>query len=807
MVGRSKIVEISRNVPSQGGYDGAEEVGQEMITAIKKGDDDTLLAADTDEIETQAPYFATELSEEFEAPRRAWGAILIGITLVALLLSWTGFWAWANQAELLSVRNPARIVELIVLWAVPVSLLGLCWLLAMRLSTSEARRFGDVAALLRNESEALEARIKTVNGEISLARSFLAENARELESVGRSSAAKLTDAAQQLVSALSDSDQKAQLLESVSAAAINNVEMLRNHLPVVASAAKDATNQIGNAGNVAGEQIDTLVTSMRSLDDAILATSATMNRLERQATDTKQNISAAAQGASDALGSSLNKSAEATQTILGKLQIETTAIERRIGEASENIAALGETSAQQLAEQLSKMENAVDNVGSATQNQTAAVQSMIAQIDTSLDGSAQKLTALNEDTSARFDALTAKIGASISHCENQLEVIDASATDRIAKLAFAINALSESSGELGVNLVANEQRAATVLTDTEKLLTTLGAISTELGDEIPVAFDKLQNRLADNMAVIGALRAEGNALTTQASNLNDSFAALEQILLSQKGSVDTLLELSGSALSGRSAEAAALIETLQSTQNMIDQVSETAEQQLSGSLRRVAEAAQEATLHSKAIVESEFADIGARLTEQNRALLAGAIDAQMAEMGVAVKEAIDRNISLSEEATQRVTAQLLSVNELTSNLEQRVAVAREQFDGIDDEAFARRIALLTESLNSAAIDVAKILSNEVTDTAWAAYLKGDRGVFTRRAVRLLDNGEARIIANHYDDDAEFRDHVNRYIHDFEAMMRVLLSTRDGNAIGVTLLSSDVGKLYVALAQAIDRLRN
>jgi hypothetical protein len=42
---------------------------------------------------------------------------------------------------------------------------------------------------------------------------------------------------------------------------------------------------------------------------------------------------------------------------------------------------------------------------------------------------------------------------------------------------------------------------------------------------------------------------------------------------------------------------------------------------------------------------------------------------------------------------------------------------------------------------------------------------------------------------------------------FEAMMRVLLSTRDGNAIGVTLLSSDVGKLYVALAQAIDRLRN
>ena len=56
------------------------------------------------------------------------------------------------------------------------------------------------------------------------------------------------------------------------------------------------------------------------------------------------------------------------------------------------------------------------------------------------------------------------------------------------------------------------------------------------------------------------------------------------------------------------------------------------------------------------------------------------------------------------------------------------------------------------------------------------------------------------------DDA-FKANVSRYIHDFEAMLRQLLSTRDGHALGVTLLSSDMGKLYVALAQAIERLRN
>ena len=95
----------------------------------------------------------------------------------------------------------------------------------------------------------------------------------------------------------------------------------------------------------------------------------------------------------------------------------------------------------------------------------------------------------------------------------------------------------------------------------------------------------------------------------------------------------------------------------------------------------------------------------------------------------------------------------------------------------------------------------------MADPAWAAYLKGDRGIFTRAAVRLLDGGENRAIARLYRNDDTFRDRVSHYIHDFEGMLRQILATRDGEALGVTLLSSDMGKLYVALAQAIERLRS
>ena len=161
---------------------------------------------------------------------------------------------------------------------------------------------------------------------------------------------------------------------------------------------------------------------------------------------------------------------------------------------------------------------------------------------------------------------------------------------------------------------------------------------------------------------------------------------------------------------------------------------------------------------------------------------------------------------VGREAAIQLRDQLVKVNELTGNLEQRVMHARELAEEQVNNDFARRMALITDSLNSAAIDITGALADEVADTAWEAYLKGDRGIFTRRAVRLIDNSTAKDIAALYSADETFKANVSRYIHDFEAMLRQTLSTRDGHVLSVTMLGSDMGKLYVALAQAIQRFR-
>ena len=218
----------------------------------------------------------------------------------------------------------------------------------------------------------------------------------------------------------------------------------------------------------------------------------------------------------------------------------------------------------------------------------------------------------------------------------------------------------------------------------------------------------------------------------------------------------------------------------------------------------------EATRSAISSLEQDGADAAARLASRIGDDSAQAIDravrARSAEAVGQLEQAAAHAAGVSREAAIQLRDQLAKVTDLTNHLEMRVARARERAAEQVDNDFARRAALITEALNSSAIDIARVLSTEVSDTAWASYLRGDRGIFTRRAVRLLDSGESRIVSDTYQNDANFRAHVNRYVHDFEAMLRELLSTRDGHAMSVTLLSADMGKLYVALAQAIERLR-
>lgn len=761
MTTRSKIVGLTQHISDQSSHD--DVAAETQVTADSLPD-----AVDTASFED---------AYEVEPPRRSVLAFVVPTMLLLAFAGWTAFFGLTYWPEAQSGLDNNRIVELIVRWAVPALLIAVSWLLVMRNSSREATRFGNVAASLRKESDLLSQRMRTVNEEIALAREFLSQNARDLESLGRQSSQKLLESAQVLTAALADSDQKAKTLEAVSQSANTNLEQLRKHLPVVTSAAKDVTNQIGSAGNDAQVQIKALITTLERVRDAGKSVREYVDGVEVRADDMavklEQSLSSSAKLLDMRSAEALDRSAEMATL----MDSATQAMSSGIAQASGNIDAILSNSQEQIQSSLSDLRKALGDVGSQTEQEEARIRAMIATISAHIHSSAQ-----------------------------QISEVDRVATDQTSKLAFAVSALGESTRTVGSALTDNQLVTQQLIEQSHKLLESLGTANHEISETIPASMDVLSAQLSDGVAQIKSALSNAQSLEELSGSMLEKLNGLEQIIATQRDSVDALMTQSDAHFAARHDQVDALGSSLRQTQSLLQEMSDEANGQLVTALLRVRESTRAAAESSRKILDDELAHISEQLTEQNRTALANALDAQVASMNAAVQEAIERNVELSEAATGLVVKQLAELGEMTTTLEGRIADSKNSFESVQDDSFARRMVLLTESLNSTAIDVTKILSNDITDTAWASYLKGDRGVFTRRAVRLIDSKEAKIIANHYGNDSEFREHVNRYVHDFEGIMRLLLSTRDGNAIGVTLLSSDIGKLYVALAQAIERLR-
>jgi hypothetical protein len=439
----------------------------------------------------------------------------------------------------------------------------------------------------------------------------------------------------------------------------------------------------------------------------------------------------------------------------------------------------------------------------------------------------QRLASFDEERERREAALRECEAAALSEAEQRTLAFDTHLTERQQEHLAHVSGLTERSEGLALRLrelsahmdqlvaqgrlaqgdltdatagfaarvsesqatLAESQAAIARLTDDSvRLLELIRASAAHGNEDLPRSIGQAEARLS---AFEQQARALGELIAQAAERGSTLAAQVAEVRGDSSATLDTLaaLEARMGELRARSEELAAHArEALDQSVGVLEDAAQRAVGELqlkqAESIRVVAD--QIGTISATAIVE---------------ALREHAVQA-MAELEEVTAQASEAG----RETAVQLRDQLVRVNELTGNLEQRVAHARQKAEEKVDNDFARRMALITESLNSSSIDISKAFANEVTDTAWASYLRGDRGIFTRRAVRLLDNQESRAVAQIYQEDSDFRETVNRYIHDFEAMLRSVLSTRDGHALAVTLLSSDMGKLYVAMAQSIERLR-
>jgi hypothetical protein len=723
------------------------------------------------------------------APPRRWPLVLTGALLGLLAAGWIAALAFgiveAAPAEGLSLL---RLAAWIGLGSGPLALLAILYLLLLRSGRAEASRYGRASARLRADSESLAGVLALLTARIDEARAALAAHAGELNSLGTDATARLGSSAAELRGQAQAFGDAAVTFENATTQARADLGVLMSDLPRAEDVSRLLGERLREGSAEADGRIRTLNDLLAELEKrARLAGEGTggaaarlagqLDRIEASAAAADRRIEDAAISMGRAVDITMETVAEGVDETRKAIAEQSNALTALVGQGQATLGAVGGDALDMLTARLDALVARVDGIGSGLRGQELAAREPLGQLEQAIAG-----------VEARFATL-GDTGA-------------AHATD----LAEAVVALAGHTDAVGRALGGSSQIAETLLGRVSQLRAQAEASSVAICETIPSALSRIRLHAEQSLQAIAGAGQRAESVSETAAAITAQLAEADALIERQKDALDQVGALAGQRLTGLHEQTAALEAILAKADEEVRSLTEGATGGLIEALLRVRETATQAADHARDAISAVIPRVSQRLGESAARALSQTISevghAEMAGVGAASEQAIEA----ARLAAERLTRQLVTIAETSTAIEARIAENREATETHDEVSFARSVSLLIEALNSTAIDVAKIFSNEITDEQWKAYLRGDRGIFTRRAVRLLDRAEAGAVAARYHEDADFHEQVNRYIHDFEALLRRVMNTREGTPIATTMLSSDAGKLYVALAQAIERLR-
>lgn len=787
MTGEKKIVGLWRDSAANQETDGK---GPEQAAAPEAAPvPETAPAAERDWLDMSPLAEAENADDAGDAPVHSspWRDRRAPALLVVLGASWAMFALYSATGGFASA--PGDWPALIATISMPLTLLAVLWMALLRSSRSEQARFARITTSLRDENMMLGQSMHSLGLHLADAQKQLAEQAKIVQQLGLDTVARLHDSSDRLAS---------------------NASVIAN-----------AHDQLARSGDVAMQRMDGLLAGLPRIDDVAQRLAVNFREAGLVAHQQGANLEARLAALGEEAAKTAQTSEAATTSVLEAmvaLQGQTKETEADLLAASTQVTGAHDAALAQVTKVAASARDDMSATVAAMTGQMdeswrqfrEGVDSAAAQMDARLAAAREAGDAIGTQLAAHgeaSEALATRIGAHVADVEQQLAGLDASVASRTDVISRTIADTKAQLAAFSDQVTSGNGSAQQLIGHAESLLLALDAVTRELDETLPHA--------------LGRMTAHGKTTQTALSELRPMLDASElvaQSTLSHVNAVQATLKTNEAQMTDHAENQRLLVErvntalaeadaALAKLREGADDFAEQGGARMIATLAEVRGTADAAAEQARETLDRLIA--GARETMQ--ATASEAIDATfkteiMTQLN-AIEDASQRAVAAANGAADRLMRQLITIMDTSASVEQRALEAEQAIAASDRDSLAKQVGVLTEALKSTAIDVTKILSTEVSDAAWDAYLKGDRGVFARRAVKLIENGEAKEILRVYQNDDNFHAAVNQFIHDFEAMLRLLIGARDGSAISVTLLSSDIGKLYVAMAQAIDRLRS
>ncbi|RVT92440.1 hypothetical protein [Sphingomonas crocodyli] len=760
------------------------------------------------------PMIAAEAPIE-ATPRRASDFILGALCGIAAA-GWVALVALSG----VSPTNLSGIVTAVATASGPLALIGIGWILFQRSGRREAKRFPETAQSMRAESARLEAAIARVTQALDVRRQSLSIHTDALLAEGGKAAERLAQISMDMRDESDLLARQTDTLAQAAAGARGDIGALMADLPKARDLSQETADHMkAIAGSAVSqseslaEQLTQIIARSHEADELIGAAAGRIANHVGRIESRSERAARAIDEAGTALVASSDKAllaaGEAIDQARQGVEAQQAAMVAMIDHARAAIDDAGSTAAQAIAERMDALSTQAEAFGARLSEQDRASRLLVEQMNRALGEIEARFESLGATGTEQTADLAEMVVALSEHVDGVGRALDGSMagvrslSDRANALRIAFDAVNQvierdmpaAMKQVEAEAARGDSAIRAVSAQAEQLAATVERATDRL-DSADLLIDRQRNAVAglgDQAARrMAAIAAEGDALLDRQRELSDSFAEEAAARLE--------------ALRDHSTELGRLI--AESEKNMRS-LAELSGSRLVEAILKVRETAGEAARGAKAALESVIPDASEKLARSGAEAIERAFGDQITQRIHLISDTAEAAVAAANHASEKLLKQLLSIAEASANLEERALTLDKrrpapQADPSDN--FAGEVAVLVDGLKAAAIDVTRVLSANVADTAWTAYLAGDHGVFAREAVRLLDAGEAQHLATYCQRNPAFRAQVDRYVAAFESMLGRILDSRDGAPLGVTMLSSDMGKLYVALAQAIDRLR-
>lgn len=599
----------------------------------------------------------------------------------------------------------------------------------------------------------------------------------------------------------------AQSLTSVATA----LDGANSRLAETVASAIAAGNNVAGAVPAASAQAETLLELLGRVDNQVRGQLAETETLLAGLYTRASEAEAEARKAAQASRGEINALTEASQSGLAAMAAAATqardAVETPIGALNTAID-----------DAFTRTALSVDQTRDAVHAQTSAMLASVEQARTALahiggeaaralDERLETLQQLSARITGEIEASGRNAGALVDELGTRVEALE-------ARLAAAIASNSEALEGLDARVAAASERVATFAEPMAGADQALAAVQVRLeamGSEATRTISLFEAQLPAGESQVSALRGQIAGLEAQLTNIKEQAASLAEPLETGSATLNDASDRLAAAretLSHTTAELAKSIahaqEQMRALEDDTSRLSLTASGELIETFGRVREVADNAagamrTALAGVIIEAEEALDKAAISRTENAFAAPIRD-RIEEL----LEAQNKAGNAAQAAAERVAERLLGLTRTLSEVEAHVDAVETRAEVRARNALGRRANSLIDSLQSSAIDLAKLLDYDIDDKTWADYAAGDASAIARRLAHGLDSGAGRQFVRHYTHDTEFRTEASRYLQEFESLVADVVPERGGDALGAILLSSTLGKLYLAIGQAAGR---